>query len=222
MLRVDWLLDQDNGMTFCLLLGAIHLSLAHAWHALRMLNSPKALAQAGWILVIWFMYAAARYLLLGAAFPPWLWALIILGLTGIVRSVVLQREWMGFAMLPQDIIASFGDLVSYLRLFALGVASVQVANAFNTMAGELTVVTMGLFNNAPAEAVELGYLAAAVAAALIVILGHGLNLILCAMSVLVHGVRLNALEFSMHIGQEWTGRAYDPFRRLGTSIEPAS
>jgi V/A-type H+-transporting ATPase subunit I len=32
------------------------------------------------------------------------------------------------------------------------------------------------------------------------------------MSVIVHGVRLNLLEFSGHLGQGWTGRAYQPFR----------
>jgi V/A-type H+-transporting ATPase subunit I len=33
-----------------------------------------------------------------------------------------------------------------------------------------------------------------------------------ALSVIVHGVRLNMLEFSGHLGMEWTGIPYDPFR----------
>jgi V/A-type H+-transporting ATPase subunit I len=167
------------------------------------------------------MFAGARTLLLSAPFPPAVYVLIVAGVAAVVGSVVLQKEWMGFALLPQDLISSFGDLVSYLRLFALGIASVKVADAFNSMAGSLSTVIMALFNDAPAAAVELGYLAAALVAAFVVVVGHGLNLVLCAMSVLVHGVRLNALEFSMHMGQEWTGRAYDPFRRAGASVETA-
>ena len=41
----------------------------------------------------------------------------------------------------------------------------------------------------------------------------GYEQVLSAMGVLVHGVRLNALEFSSHIGLSWTGFAYDPFAK---------
>ncbi len=44
------------------------------------------------------------------------------------------------------------------------------------------------------------------------IIGHGLNLIMGLLSVVVHGVRLNLLEFSGQLGMEWTGVVYDPFR----------
>ena len=221
VLRVDWLMDRDNSMTFCLLLGAVHLSIAHAWNALRVLNSPKAPAQAGWIFVTWFMFAGARSLLLGTAFPAWLYAVLGVGLAGIVGSVILQREWMGFALLPQDIIASFGDLVSYLRLFALGIASVKVAEAFNSMAGDVLVVLLGPFVGGSVVGLAVGLLLGFIVAGLVVVAGHGLNIVLCAMSVLVHGVRLNALEFSLHMGQEWSGFEYRPFARNARGAEPA-
>ena len=51
------------------------------------------------------------------------------------------------------------------------------------------------------------------AAALIAVFGHSLNLLLCAMGVLVHGVRVNTLEFSAHLGLQWSGVAYRPFGR---------
>jgi V/A-type H+-transporting ATPase subunit I len=35
---------------------------------------------------------------------------------------------------------------------------------------------------------------------------------MCILSVVVHGVRLNVLEFSNHLGLEWSGFAYNPFR----------
>jgi len=35
---------------------------------------------------------------------------------------------------------------------------------------------------------------------------------MCFLSVVVHGVRLNVLEFSGQAGLEWTGIAYEPFK----------
>ena len=47
---------------------------------------------------------------------------------------------------------------------------------------------------------------------LIALLGHGLNIVMCLLSVIVHGIRLNILEFSNQLGMEWSGYKYDPFR----------
>ena len=57
---------------------------------------------------------------------------------------------------------------------------------------------------------------AGLVAALLLFLGHTLNILLCVMGVLVHGVRLNTLEFSSHIGMAWTGTLFKPFARLKT------
>ena len=53
---------------------------------------------------------------------------------------------------------------------------------------------------------------AAIAGALILLFGHSLNIVMGALSVIVHGVRLNMLEYAGHRGIEWTGIQYDPFR----------
>jgi V/A-type H+-transporting ATPase subunit I len=78
----------------------------------------------------------------------------------------------------------------------VGYASVVVAYSFNQMAiGDgINSVFSGLI------------------AAFILFLGHGLNIILGAMSIIVHGVRLNMLEFSGHLGMEWSGIKYEPFK----------
>jgi V/A-type H+-transporting ATPase subunit I len=77
----------------------------------------------------------------------------------------------------------------------------QLASAFNRIATE----TIGF------QSVTAGLLAA-----LVLFLGHALNVTLSAVSVLVHGIRLNAMEFSMHLGLEWTGIPYKPFARVQT------
>ena len=49
------------------------------------------------------------------------------------------------------------------------------------------------------------------AAIMLLFFGHGLNMILNVLSVIVHGVRLNTLEFSNHLGMSWSGFSYNPF-----------
>jgi V/A-type H+/Na+-transporting ATPase subunit I len=199
--RIDWLLDQQNSMDLCLLIGAVHLSLAHGWSALSRLNSLSAVAQLGWIGITWTMFLAARFLLLGVALPAWFPYLPLASVLAVILFMTpwrrMKQDWAGHAMLPLNIISNFGDLVSYLRLFALGVAGVKVAQAFNDMA-----LMIGFSN-----------IAAGFFAATVLFLGHTLNIILCGMSVLVHGVRLNALEFSLHMGLEWSGVRYRPFAK---------
>ena len=51
-----------------------------------------------------------------------------------------------------------------------------------------------------------------IAGVLLLTFGHALNIALSVLSVVVHGIRLNMLEFSNHLGMEWSGIKYDPFR----------
>jgi len=110
----------------------------------------------------------------------------------------IKSEWFNYAVLPLSIVSNFTDVVSYLRLFAVGTAGFAVASAFNGMAAEAGA----------------GGLVGGLGAALILFFGHALNILLSTMGVMVHGIRLNTLEFSGHIGMQWTGRHYRPFRKL--------
>jgi V/A-type H+-transporting ATPase subunit I len=47
----------------------------------------------------------------------------------------------------------------------------------------------------------------------VLLVGHGLNFAMAGLSILVHAVRLNTLEFSNHKGVSWAGYAYKPFSR---------
>jgi len=203
-LRIDWLTGdaaEANIMQLCFFIGALHLSVAHAWNALRILNSTKALAQLGWIALTWTMFFTARTMILGAAFPRFGYWLLIGGISLVAlfmsKPRELKTEWASHVMLPLDVISNFVDVVSYVRLFAVGSASLAVAAAFNEMALAKGIHSIG----------------AGFGAALILLLGHLLNILLGAMGILVHGVRLNTLEFSGHIGMQWTGITFRPFAR---------
>ena len=114
---------------------------------------------------------------------------------GIRFSEGLKHGLGGFFTTFLDTISSFSNLMSYIRLFAVGMASLAIAQSFNSMGegmfgGVLTIVGI-----------------------LIIILGHVLNLVMGLLSVVVHGVRLNLLEFSGALGMEWAGYNYEPFRK---------
>ncbi|GAB7082246.1 V-type ATP synthase subunit I [Megalodesulfovibrio paquesii] len=202
-MRLDWLTGDaadHNLMALCFLLGALHLSLAHLWNALRLWPSTTALAQLGWLGIVWSMYYAARMMVLGAVFPGWMgWVaggsglLVVLFMTPLAQ---LKTAWTAHVMLPLNIISNFVDVVSYVRLYAVGAASLAMARAVNDMA-----LADGV--NGPLS----GLLAAAV-----LFVGHAGNILLSCMGVLVHGVRLNTLEFANHLGLTWAGKDYQPFR----------
>ena len=103
-------------------------------------------------------------------------------------------------MLPLNVMSALGDIISYVRLFAVGYASLQVAQNFNRMALDL----------------DLPIWAKIVPMVLILAVGHGMNFMLAGLAVLVHAVRLNTLEFSNHKGISWSGQAFRPFRRSGS------
>jgi V/A-type H+-transporting ATPase subunit I len=92
-------------------------------------------------------------------------------------------------------ISAFADIISYIRLFAVGLAGIEIAKSFNGIAAGFGTNVGGL-----------------IIGAFILLFGHALNMAMGALSVVVHGVRLNMLEFSGHLGMEWSGKPYKPFK----------
>lgn len=192
----------ENVMFICFMIGAVHLTIAHGWNVVRKMPSMEAIGDIGWLMSTWFMFLEARAMILLHPFSPaWYWLLGV-GATLIIISLVfplsrLKTEGINLITLPLNLVSNFVDVVSYVRLFAVGMATYAVASAFNEMG--LNIGFNGILSG-------LG-------AALIIFCGHTLNIALAVMGVLVHGVRLNTLEFSGHLGMEWTGVPYQPFER---------
>lgn len=98
-----------------------------------------------------------------------------------------------FLQLFLDVVGTFSDIMSYVRLFAVGLASVKIAETFNGLGAQMSdgpIIIFGI---------------------IIVILGHSINIVLGLMAILVHAVRLNILEYSGKVGVEWSGFKYEPF-----------
>ena len=198
----EWLGNRSNIMQVCFLIGATHLSVARLWNACLLFPSRKALAQIGWLGIVWTMYCVSCAVIVeGFTFPAFMYYVAGLS-TVLIACFMLDRSELKtngieLGMLPLNIISGLGDIISYVRLYAVGLSSVMVAQNFDTMAAGLS---LPLWAKIPCMV-------------LILLLGHGLNLAMGALSILVHAVRLNTLEFSNHKGVTWSGYAYTPFRR---------
>ncbi|MFO7827635.1 MAG: V-type ATPase 116kDa subunit family protein [Bacteroidales bacterium] len=91
----------------------------------------------------------------------------------------------------------FGDLLSYIRLFALGISSAILGLVFNQIAAQFLG---GSF---------LSYLPFV----LILIIGHGLNIFLASLGAFVHPLRLTFVEFYKNAGFMGGGKRYKPFSK---------
>jgi len=211
----------QNVMGMCFLIGAVQITIGHLWNVWDLLQqkSTKALEQIGWTCTTWYMFFLADNMVIGgnmanylgspACLKPFTGSAIdwvcVAGILMIALFMMKPSEikdgWFNLALLPLNIINNFTDVVSYVRLYAVGAAGFAVANAFNTMifGGKVTLLS-GLVG------------------ALLAFLAHTLNILLCVMGVLVHGIRLNTLEFSNHKGISWSGTPYRPFRRTEPTI----
>ncbi len=193
--------DEKALQRFCFFLGALHLSIAHIWRAILKSPALSALADVGWTCVLWSSFFIARMLILGDAFPFFVKWLLIAGITLVIlftspQKNILKGIGQGLGTLALSLMNNFTDVVSYIRLFAVGLAGVAIADAFNAMAAS----TMS--NNVFALAMS----------ALVVLVGHTLGVVLGPVAVLVHGVRLNVLEFAGHVNVSWSGQNYKPLK----------
>ncbi len=193
---VKWLGDPtyNNMMFLCFTIGASHLVLARVWNGVCRINSVDCLPEFGWAGILVFMYFVVNAIVgISGGVPTWTFWMF----GASVMLVVSRTRGVALGMLPMNIISAMGDIISYVRLFAVGYASLQVAKNFNDMALNL----------------DLPVWAKIVPMVAILLVGHGINFALAGLSILVHAVRLNTLEFSNHKGLTWSGYAFSPFKK---------
>ena len=204
----------QNLQIFCFSLALVQLTIAHIKGAKRNIKSLKMLGDIGSILQLFGIY----YLVLSLVVNPevFSFSLVISGIP--VGTVALILIGLGFLLsfvfsnyegnIVKSILASltnivsvllgvvnvFSDIVSYIRLWAVGLAGAAIAATVNELAGPL-----------------LGNFLFMIIAIVLLVFGHGLNMILNVLSVIVHGIRLNTLEFSSHLDMSWSGHKFKPF-----------
>ncbi len=205
MQGVPWFTNGENVQLLCFIIAVTHLSIAHGWKAVALvaLKKPlKALGELGWL-----SFVAGAFLIIADMVPKMKLlgaktntvALCLLGV-GFVLMLLFSINWKDVGDIlnfPFGALGGFVDSLSYIRLYAVGLSGFYVAQAVNDMATGM-IKSGGVM---------------AVAAIVIALGGHLVNMVLCAMGVLVHGIRLNTLEFSGHLGLEWAGTLFRPFRK---------
>ena len=191
--------NDKNMQSFCFFLGALHLSIAHAWKVIIKFPALSLLADIGWVLILWTAFLIAKLLVLGDTLAEFYLYLLIPGVLLIVfftnpQKNIFKSIGSGLGAFLLNAMNNFTDIVSYIRLFAVGLATLAVADAFNKMAMD----------------VGFGSFISGLLTSLILLVGHFLNIVLGPLSILVHGVRLNVLEFCSHLDIKWSGFNYRP------------
>lgn len=219
--------DSDETIKlFSFRIGLVHLLLAHSWGVLRRLRVNfwsviHELAQAG---LIFGLYFVTLFLLLDPAkYPlPSFTLPVIFTCFGLIVVTCEQENAKNFLVgLGKGLanlftlflggVGTLADIISYIRLFAVGLASLAIAQSFNNMG--INVMAIGAGTNEVLSVILI------IAGSLVIGLGHVLNLAMALLAVMVHGVRLNMLEFGMHLGMEWTGRNFSPLQKKILSLE---
>ncbi len=204
----------QNLQIFCFSLALIQLSVAHIKGAIRNRKTLKILGDIGSILQLVGIYYLVLSLVVNA--EVFSFGLVISGIP--VGTVAIALIGIGFVMsfvfsnyegsVIKSILSSltnivsvllgvvnvFSDIVSYIRLWAVGLAGAAISATVNELAGPL-----------------LGNFMFMVLAIILLVFGHGLNMVLNILSVIVHGIRLNTLEFSSHLDMSWSGHKFKPF-----------
>lgn len=101
------------------------------------------------------------------------------------------------------IVGGVGDLLSYVRLFALGLASAILGLVFNDLALKLVNPEAGLMMQAVGFVLML----------FVLFVGHAINIFMSGLGSMVHPLRLTFVEFYKNAGFEGGGLPYSPFRK---------
>jgi len=193
---------QNHVMLVSIVMGMVHISIALAIRFYRQ----KDLASLGWIIILWSAYALlmskmikgvenpiAAYILMGG------FSIVIL-FTSSAKNIII-RVLLGLNG-ALGIVQLFADVLSYMRLFALGLATMYMCQTFNMLA-EMP------YKGLP----YIGFLPAV----LILITGHTINILLGIMGGVVHGLRLNFLEWYRWCF-EGDGLPFKPFRKIAKKV----
>jgi V/A-type H+-transporting ATPase subunit I len=183
--------DQRQMMLISLGVGVVHLTSANLVAAWERRRTSRALSSLGWALalVAAFVTALAKTT---SGLARW----ASLGFGGLALGgllVLLFSSDRPLSLAPRAILGrlldglhgltesskAFGDVLSYLRLFALGLASIKLAEAFNHLAASSFALR------------GVGILLGLV----VLLVGHVINFAMGIMGGVVHGLRLNVIEF---------------------------
>lgn len=202
----DRFLKSESIFWLSMIVGGVQIIfgiILRIFNQLRQSHPSVALGSVGWLLL--FLTAGIFEVLLSGDMTP---ALKIIRIAFYVASLLLiiffsgtgsvfQRLGGGIWEIYGNVTGIFGDLLSYIRLFALGVASSILGLVVNQMAVA--------FGKAPVVGPVVFFL--------IIVVGHTANLAISSLGAFVHPMRLTFVEFYKNAGFKGGGKSYQPFAK---------
>ena len=204
----------DGTMVLSIVVGIIHISVAmidKTIYATKNQGFLHSLGTWGWTVLIVGSVVVLGLTLAGAwDMAVTKWILIVLGIIcaiGIFPLNKIGRNPLinigpGLWDTYNTATGLLSDVLSYLRLYALGLAGVKLGEAFNTLGW---------------QCVGDGGVGGWIAFLLVIIVGHTLNIAMCLLGAFVHPLRLNFLEYFKNAGYEAAGRNYNPLQKAKTN-----
>ena len=200
-----------GGMVLSIIVGIVHICLAllvKAYNQVRNKGFAASLGTLGWTLLIVGGVVVGGLALTGVLDSDLTkWIIIVLGIVSALGIFVFNDPkrnkfaniGMGLWDTYNTVTGLLGDVLSYLRLYALGLAGSMLGMAFNDMGGMV-------LGDGSKALLWIPFV-------LLVLIGHTLNIAMCALGAFVHPLRLNFLEFFKNSGYEATGRNYNPLKK---------
>ena len=201
----------DTKMVLSICIGIFHISLAMIIKAVihtRRFGIIKNISTWGWLLLILGSLITAILVLTNVfSIEVAEWLLIVIGIISALAIYIFNTPGrnplinVGSGLWDTYNMATglLGDVLSYVRLYALGLAGGMLGAAFNT----LGFMVLG---DTPNVAKWIGFV-------IILIIGHLLNLCMSALGAYVHPLRLTFVEFFKNSGYEGKGTKYQPFSK---------
>ncbi|MBO5865572.1 MAG: ATPase V [Bacteroidaceae bacterium] len=203
----------DKQMLLALGIGVVHISIAMTVKAINstvFYGFKESLSAWGWWLVVVGSVIVGSLTFL-SVIPAEIskWALIAVGGLGALGIYILNNlrrnilANIGAGLWDTYNMASglLGDILSYIRLFALGLAGGMLGATFNSLA-------MMVVEGREGFGAVIGW----VGFGLIILVGHTLNIAMSCLSAFVHPLRLTFVEYFKNAGYDGKGQEYKPFK----------
>ena len=203
----------DKQMILALAIGVVHISIAMTVKAINstvFFGFKESLSAWGWWLVVVggvVMGTLSMLSIIPAEVSKL--AFIIIGVLGAIGIYLLNTwRWNIFANIGVGIWDTYnmasgllGDVLSYIRLFALGLAGGMLGQTFNSLAMMVVEGQEGI-----------GAIFGWIGFGLIILFGHTLNIAMSCLSAFVHPLRLTFVEYFKNAGYDGKGTEYKPFK----------
>ena len=210
------MLDSNQLFYFALVMGAIQISFGMILKGIGEIlykGFKYSLDTWGWLLCLWgngityalttmnvFASETAQYIYIGVNTVAFVCMLFL----NDPDSNILVNFGGGLWSLYNKLTGILGDMLSYIRLFALGISGAVMGLVFNKLAvnlsGDIPVISQLVM-------------------AIILILGHSMNIFMSGLGAFVHPMRLTFVEFYNNAGFEGGGKKYNPFKKKEQTTE---